>query len=88
MEVEFLDKFYKDLDKISLKSVKNSLSRLIEDIESAQNLSEIPNTKKLKGHKSAYRFRIGDYRVGVFYEGQKVTFARVVHRKDIYSVFP
>jgi len=25
MEVEFLDKFNKDLDKISLKSVKNNL---------------------------------------------------------------
>ena len=88
MEAEFLDKFSKDLDKISSKSVKNSLSRLIQDVESAKALSAIPNTKKLKGHKSAYRIRIGDYRVGVFYEDQKVTFARIVHRKDIYSVFP
>lgn len=88
MEVEFLDKFYKDLNSISSRSVKNSLRRLIEEVESASHLFEIANTKKLKGHKSAYRFRIGDYRVGVFYEGQKITFARVVHRKDIYSVFP
>ena len=88
MEIEFLDKFSKDLDKISLKSVKTSLSRLIQEVESAGSLSEIPNAKKLKGHRSAYRFRIGDYRVGVFFENQKVIFARVVHRKDIYSVFP
>lgn len=88
MEVEFLDRFYKDLDKVTSKSVKNSLERLIEELESGRNLSEIPSMKKLKGHKSAYRFRIGVYRVGVFYEGQKVIFARVVHRKDIYSVFP
>lgn len=88
MEVEFLEKFSKDLDKISLKAVKNNLVKLILKIESAKSLAEIPQTKKLKGHKSAYRIRIADYRVGVFLEGQKVTFARVVHRKEIYSVFP
>lgn len=58
------------------------------NIESAKSLSDIPQTKKLKGHKSAYRVRIADYRVGIFVEGHKATFARVVHRKDIYSVFP
>lgn len=88
MKVEFLDKFYKDLDKIPLKSVRIGLSKLVEQLESAQSLSEIPNTKKLKGHKSAYRFRIGDYRVGIFLDVHTVTFARVAHRKDIYSVFP
>jgi len=88
MEVEFLDKFNKDLDKISLKSVKNNLTKLIVIVESAKSKSEIHQTKKLKGHKSAYRVRIADYRVGIFVEGNKVTFARVVHRKDIYNVFP
>jgi mRNA interferase RelE/StbE len=88
MEVEFLDKFNKDLDKISLKSVKNNLVKLIVSVESAKSINEIHQTKKLKGHKSAYRVRITDYRVGVFVEGNKVTFARFVHRKDIYDVFP
>ena len=32
MEVEFLDKFNKDLDKISLKSVKNNLAKLIVSV--------------------------------------------------------
>jgi mRNA interferase RelE/StbE len=88
MEVEILDKFYKDIDKISLKSVKNNLAKLIVNVESAKSISEIQQTKKLKGHKSAYRVRIADYRVGVFVDGNKVTFARVVHRKEIYNVFP
>jgi len=57
-------------------------------VESAKSINEIHQTKKLKGHKSAYRVRITDYRVGVFVEGNKVTFARFVHRKDIYDVFP
>lgn len=54
MEVEFLDKFNKDLDKISLKSVKNNLAKLIVSVESATSINEIHQTKKLKDHKSAY----------------------------------
>ncbi|HRG54168.1 MAG TPA: type II toxin-antitoxin system RelE/ParE family toxin [Bacteroidia bacterium] len=88
MKVEFLNKFSKDIDRIHLKSVKNNLIKLIEQIEAAENLNNIPNLKKLVGHKSAYRVRIADYRVGFFYENHKVVFARVVHRKDIYDVFP
>ena len=41
MEVEFLDKFNKDLDKISLKSVKNNLVKLIVSVESAKSINEI-----------------------------------------------
>lgn len=88
MQVEFLSKFSKDIDQISHKSVKTNLAKLIRLMESESGLNNIPNLKKLAGHKSAYRVRIGDYRVGFFYESRKVIFARIVHRKDIYKVFP
>jgi mRNA interferase RelE/StbE len=88
MQVEFLSKFCKDLDYISQKSVKINIKKLINLVEAADNLNEIPNLKKLVGFKSAYRVRIGDYRVGFFYEDHKILFARVVHRKDIYKIFP
>ena len=88
MQVEFLSKFSKDLDYISQKSIKLNIKKLINLVEVADNLNDIPNLKKLVGFKSAYRVRIGDYRVGFFYEDHKILFARVVHRKDIYKVFP
>ena len=88
MQVEFLSKFSKDIDGISQKSVISNLHKLIRLFELSENLNKIPNLKKLVGHKSAYRVRIGDYRVGFFYENHKVLLARVVHRKDIYKVFP
>ncbi len=88
MEVEFLSKFSKDLDSISVKSVKSNLVKLINLVESENNLNNIPQLKKLAGHRSAYRVRLGDYRVGFFYENNKIIFARIVHRKDIYKVFP
>ena len=88
MQVEFLSRFSKDIDQINQKTVKSNLSKLIQLFESEENLNNIPHLKKLAGHKSAYRVRIGDFRVGFFYENHKVIFARVIHRKDIYKVFP
>lgn len=88
MQVEFLSQFLKDLDHISQKSVRANIVKLIHLVESVDSLQRIPNLKKLIGYKFAYRARIGDYRVGFFYEGHKVIFARIVHRKDIYKVFP
>ena len=88
MQVEFLSKFSKDIDLISVKSVKSNLSKIIQQLESEEDLANIPNLKKLAGHKSAYRIRIGNYRVGFFYENNKIIFARIIHRKNIYKVFP
>ena len=88
MQIEFLAKFSKDIDRITQKSVKTNLFKLIQLIEQSEDLNNITNLKKLVGHKSAYRVSIGDYRVGFFYESRKVIFARVIHRKDIYKVFP
>ena len=88
MKVEFLKKFSKDLDDLKVKSVKRNLIHLIDFIEAADDLDSIPNTKKLKGHKTAYRTRVGDYRLGFFFENSTVIFARFLHRKDIYKIFP
>jgi mRNA interferase RelE/StbE len=88
MKVEFLKRFSKDLDEIKTKSVKQSIIRLIELMETIDALDKIPNTKKLKGHKNAYRTRIGDYRLGFFFENSTILIARFLHRKDIYKIFP
>ena len=88
MKVEFLKKFYDDLDDVKVKSARQSLLKMIELMESADSLSKIPHTKKLKGHRSAYRTRIGDYRLGFFFENSTILLARVANRKDIYKIFP
>jgi mRNA interferase RelE/StbE len=88
MKIEFLSKFNQDLNKIHLKSVKNSLIKLIEVVQEAKSLAEIPHLKKLQGFKIAYRIRVGDYRVGVYIDGSTIQFARVLNRKDIYKYFP
>lgn len=88
MTVEFLEKFSKDLDKLNQPFVRSAVLKTIKRVESSKSISEVPKVKKLSGHKDAYRIRVGDYRIGVFVMGQIVQFARVVHRKDIYNIFP
>ena len=88
MKVEFLKKFSKDLDDVRTRPVKHALIRVIELMEETDSLDKIPNTKKLKGHRTAYRTRVGDYRLGFFFENSTILLARFVHRKDIYKIFP
>ncbi len=88
MKVEFLKRFSKDMNEIPMKSIRISLKKIIESMESADSLTKIPNTKKLQGHKTAYRTRVGNYRIGFFFENEIILLARFVHRKDIYKLFP
>ena len=88
MKVEFLEKFNKDLDYIQLSFVKKAVERVILEAESANHIQEMRNVKRMQGSRIAYRIRIGDYRIGVFYENGVIQFVRVANRKDIYRVFP
>lgn len=88
MKVEFLKRFSKDLDHVRTKTIKQSVIRIIELMESVDNLEKIPNIKKLKGHKNAYRIRVGDYRLGFFFVNSTILLACFLHRKDIYKIFP
>lgn len=72
MRIEFPDKFSCDLDKIHHKSVKKSTLKIIEQLERATSFSEISTIKKLTGFRSAYRIRIGDYRIGILVEGNVI----------------
>jgi mRNA interferase RelE/StbE len=88
LKTEFLRQFEKDLDKLTLQSIKDDISDTIENVEKANKISDIKGVKKLSGYKFAYRIRVGNYRIGVFIEDGIVEFARIAHRKEIYKVFP
>ena len=88
MRTEFLKHFYKSVEKLRSEEVKNDVADSIENVESALKISDIQNLKKLKGFKKSYRIKIGDYRIGIFIDGDVVQFATVEHRKDIYKYFP
>ena len=90
MKVEFRRSFEEDLKKIKDKKILRKVKELIEEIEKAKSFKDIQNIniKKIKGYKYFYRIRVGDYRIGIKAEGNKVMFVRILHRKDIYRYFP
>lgn len=87
MKTEFKDSFAKDLKSVKDKGLLKRVKELIESIEQANSLSDIPNLKKLKGGGNFYRLRIGDYRIGISF-ANVVVFVRFLDRKDVYKYFP
>ena len=54
----------------------------------ASDLIGFNGLKKLSGTKNSYRIRLGNYRIGIIWEDNIVTFAAFDHRADIYKYFP
>lgn len=88
MNVKYKATFAKDLGSVNDKGLLGRIKRAIEQVEKAQTLQDITNLGKLKGGKTYYRIRVGEYRIGLVIEGSTVTFVRCLNRKDIYSRFP
>jgi len=88
MKFEFEKAFVRDFKKLKSKELASAISEAIKQVSDASTLSEINNLKKLSGYKSAFRIRIGDYRIGVIIERNIVTFVAFAHRKEIYKRFP
>lgn len=66
----------------------DNISGVINDIKSTDKIFSIANIKKLKGNPTAYSIRIGDFRLGFFYEDHSAILTRFLNRKDIYKFFP
>lgn len=88
MKYEFLSRFDKDIDNILDKSILENIVEIIENVGLANDITELKGVKKLVGFKYAYRIKMGKHRIGFFYQNETIEFARIIHRKDIYKVFP
>jgi len=67
MILDYSKDFEKSIKKLKDKIALNILSKLIEDLEKAQNLSEISNVEPITNHPFIYRIRRGDFRLIVEY---------------------
>ena len=89
MNVTYKMKFLKDLKALNSTDVYEKICILVlEEIPNAEDLSTIANLSKLKGDNTAYRIRVGDYRIGFFMEDNEIVMSRVLHRSEIYRYFP
>ena len=88
MEIRFEASFEKDLKKVRDKKLLKRVKEVIEEVKQAEDLRVINDLKKLKGYDTFYRIRVGDYRIGIDIVENRVIFARILHRKEIYKYFP
>ena len=88
MKTAFQSSFAKDLRSIKDQTLRDWVAELIQTIEQAADLSEIPNLKRLRAAGSYYRVRLGEYRVGLTVREGVVSFVRCPHRREIYRYFP
>ena len=88
MKTAFRESFTRDLKAVRDKKLLQRVREVIEAVEKADSLGDLPNLKKLKGAKSYFRLKLGDYRIGLALESNTVIFVRFLDRKDIYKYFP
>ena len=88
MEVEFAPSFIRDLRRVRGAEIRGRVERLIDELESASNLSAIAGVARIRGPGRYYRVRIGDYRLGLTLEDGTAVLIRFLHRRDIYRFFP
>ena len=58
---------------------KNALSPTLETLGIAE---------KMTGYEDFYKIRFGDYRIGLNKTSTHIELIRVLHRKEIYKLFP
>ena len=80
--IRFLRPAEKDLRRIQ----KSRIPTILETIEALEENPRPAGCRKLVGSESAYRIRIGDYRVIYTIEDtiRIVEIDRIRHRKDVY----
>ena len=88
MNIIVTSKFAKDVVKELSQQQKQELANILIRISELKMLTELPDCKKLKGFKNAYRIRMGNYRIGFLWEDETVKLSRVLNRKDVYKYFP
>lgn len=88
MKVLFERSFLSDVRAVTDKPALKKLSGIIAMLKSTGSLSGVPNVKKLKGHDSAYRIKVGSFRLGFFLEDGILILVKFQDRKDIYKRFP
>jgi mRNA-degrading endonuclease RelE of RelBE toxin-antitoxin system len=89
MKVEYRKLFLKDLKKLKNQSVyQQILDFTFKQLPEAKSLQDLSQIKAMKGYPNRYRIRIGNYRIGIEVNQDKIEIMRVLHRREFYRYFP
>ncbi len=73
----------KQIKKLQTSELKK-ITKLYERIENAVSIYDIQDIAKLQGTKNLYRIRLGDYRVLIELEDNRIIILAVVPRGSAY----
>ena len=90
METVYRPAFLRDLKKLKKqKSIYDRVYALVfETLPEAESLNDLTGVKAMSGYPGSFRIRLGQYRVGVEYDGERLDVMRVLHRREFYRYFP
>lgn len=83
------DKSIRKLPKAYIRRVFDFIA-IIEEAHNAQDIIRIRDIKAIKGYRDFYRYRIGEYRIGIEIDttNDTIIFHYVGTRGDFYKNFP
>ena len=70
MIVESQNSPFRDLKKVKDRDVGARVARLVDSARVAQTMGHLTDIKPMTDRPGYYRFRVSNYRVGVFIEGE------------------
>ncbi|HZJ19399.1 MAG TPA: plasmid stabilization protein [Pricia sp.] len=88
MKVIYSKLAIKDARKIKDGKTQQQIKEVISLLKKTDSVKDISSIVKMSGHKTAYRMRIGGYRLGFYLKNNTIELARFVKRNDIYKLFP
>ena len=89
MKLYFTKTFLKDLAKVQpIKRRKQIEEFVFEKMPLSPTLETLGIAEKMTGYEDFYKIRFGDYRIGLNKTSTHIELIRVLHRKEIYKVFP
>ena len=87
MHIEQTKNFQKEVRKVSAP-VALAVAQAIRAVQAAQSFTDIPHFKQLRGHKGYFRLRVGDYRIGLRWDGERFFAESIDTRGDFYKTYP
>ena len=86
MKVAFDRSFERDTKRLP-KQIQHQIKEIILKVQASKQMNDF-SPIKMEGAKNAFRIRTGNYRIGIYLEGEIIVFSRVLDRKEIYRYFP
>ena len=80
--------FNRDLRKLHDRRTLDAVGETVRALEAADVLADVAGIESMTDHPGCFRIRVGDYRIGLYREGDRVELVRCLHRREIYRVFP